>query len=215
MRTTINPATSTTSGYPRPYFGLATVAAIGLAALAVGAALVSAGLLTTREFWFMVHLSFGVVTVHAFAGGLGSLLSSKATPFREAVRVTSTITMAVIAWLTVISGTWMVYPGYRAKPPGEQPLDAYPKEALLAQGDLGFWHTFGMEWKEHIGWLTPFLATAVAYCILRYGRVVTRDPQIRRALTSIFVIAFAAMLVAGVLGAVINAVAPNEFLDLS
>jgi hypothetical protein len=193
--------------------GLAALGAFGLAALALGVLMLSKELLTVREFWFMVHLSFGILIVHAFAGGLGTLLSTKDTPLRELVRVTTTITMALIAWLTVVSGTWMVYPGYRAKPVQGQPLESYPKEDLLAQGELGFWHNFGMEWKEHIGWLTPFLATAVAFCVLRYGRQVMREPRIRRALTSLFVIAFAAAVVAAILGAAINAVAPNEFLN--
>lgn len=25
------------------------------------------------------------------------------------------------------------------------------------------WHDFGMEWKEHVGWLVPLLLTAVAF----------------------------------------------------
>jgi hypothetical protein len=169
--------------------GLAALGAFGLAALALGVLMLSKELLTVREFWFMVHLSFGILIVHAFAGGLGTLLSTKDTPLRELVRVTTTITMALIAWLTVVSGTWMVYPGYRAKPVQGQPLESYPKEDLLAQ------------------------ATAVAFCVLRYGRQVMREPRIRRALTSLFVIAFAAAVVAAILGAAINAVAPNEFLN--
>ena len=80
MTTKIDPAGSTTASRLRLGLGLGIVAVIGLTALAVGAALTSVGLLTTREFWFMVHLSFGVVIVHAFAGGLGTMLKSKASP---------------------------------------------------------------------------------------------------------------------------------------
>ncbi len=32
---------------------------------------------------------------------------------------------------------------------------------LLASVHLAEWHTFGMEWKEHIAWLSPIFATTV------------------------------------------------------
>ena len=58
-------------------------------------------------------------------------------------------TMAIMAWLTVFSGTYIVYPWYRAPDPGS------PRSFLLANADTKAWHTFGMEWKEHVGWFAP------------------------------------------------------------
>jgi hypothetical protein len=131
-----------------------------------------------------------------------------------AVRAVSTSAFALIAWLTVISGTWIIYPGYRAAPPeGAGDVTPYPKAALVGQSDTAFWHTFAMEWKEHIGWLTPFLATAVACAAVRHGELVRRDDRVRRALAGLFVLAFLTAVIAATAGAFINKVAPNDFLD--
>ena len=46
----------------------------------------------------------------------------------------------MVSWLTVLSGTWMVYPGYRDVPPEGAALADYPKSWLTANGDLGLWH---------------------------------------------------------------------------
>src|SRR6266540_2347406 len=57
------------------------------------------------------------------------------------------VAMAAVAWLTVISGTWIVYPWYRAKGPDSS------RSQLLANPSTKDWHEFGMEWKEHIAWI--------------------------------------------------------------
>jgi hypothetical protein len=192
------------------------LAGAALALLAVWAVASAGRLFTNREFGFLVHLAFGIVIVHFFAGGLAALVGRAASRVKETVRVLTAVGMAVVAWLTVISGTWMVYPGYRAEPPaGTTDLSPYPKYALEEAGDLAFWHTFGMEWKEHVGWLTPFLATAVAFAVLRYGDLVSSEAAVRRAVTGLFVLAFLAAVVAAALGAIINTVAPNDFLDVA
>ncbi|CAN5245255.1 hypothetical protein BH20ACT9_BH20ACT9_01880 [soil metagenome] len=124
--------------------------------------------------------------------------------------------MAAVAWLTVLSGTWIVYPGYRAEPPSQAAdLSRYPEAVLTSDPQLSFWHTFGMEWKEHIGWITPFLATAVAFVMWRHGRAVMADRRLRLAVRTLFVTAFTAAVVAAVLGGFINTVAPNAFLNAS
>jgi hypothetical protein len=73
-----------------------------------------------------------------------------------------TSAMAVVTWLTVIAGTWIVYPWYRDKAPDS------PKSKLLADPNTADWHDFGMEWKEHIAWISPMLATAAAFTVLYY-----------------------------------------------
>jgi hypothetical protein len=54
-----------------------------------------------------------------------------------------------------------------------------------------------MEWKEHVGWLTLFLAMT--------------DPM-HKALMVLFILAFGTALVGGVLGTLLNTGAPNAFL---
>lgn len=169
-------------------------------------------LLRPGEFFFLLHLTFGVLIVHAFAGGLATLVIRTQSRAKERIRVVTTASLAIVSWLTVLSGTWLTYPGYRAKPPDGADLSEYPQAYLEANG-LSYWHDLGMEWKEHVGWLTPFLATAVAFIVFRYSEVVIRNARVRVAVTAFFVIAFLASAIAAGLGAAINAVAPNEFLD--
>jgi len=176
-------------------------------------------LLTDREFFLLLHLGLGIIFIHGFAGGIATLvdrtsLRLQGTPLQARIRAVSTSFMAFALWAAVVSGTWLVYPGYGEEPPDGAATTAYPRADLQANGDLAFWHDFGMEWKEHVAWLTPFLATAVAFAAIRHGRRVSRDTAIRRSLVRLFTVAAAASVVAAGLGAVINKVAPNQFLDL-
>jgi hypothetical protein len=118
--------------------------------------------------------------------------------------------MAFLAWLTVIVGTWIVYPWYRAEPPvGEEvDLTQYPRSFLLENPDLAAWHNLGMEWKEHVAWMSPILATAVAYAVLRYGLRLSEVPELRRAMIVLFTLAFIAAGIAGLFGAFITKAAP-------
>jgi hypothetical protein len=65
-----------------------------------------------------------------------------------------------------------------------------------------------MEWKEHIAWLSPILATAVAFIVLYYGTNLIRHQRVRRTTIFLFVLAFACAAVAGAFGAFITKVAP-------
>lgn len=117
--------------------------------------------------------------------------------------------MAVVAWLTVITGTWIVYAWYRERPPeGTTDLTEYPRYYLLDDPNLEEWHTFGMEWKEHVAWIAPMLATVVAFGVIYYGRRLAWEPAIRRLLMWIFIAAFCTAGVAGLFGALITKAAP-------
>jgi hypothetical protein len=65
-----------------------------------------------------------------------------------------------------------------------------------------------MEWKEHIAWFSPLLATAVAFSVTYYGTRLIKHQGVRRALMVMFTLAFATAGVAGAFGAFINKVAP-------
>lgn len=169
-----------------------------------------------REFWTVIHgMGVGTIFLLAFAGGLAGLWSLRpewvtAAGIQERLRrlYAGTWIMAIIAWLTVITGTYIVYPWYRAKPPAGADLSQFPRSYLLANPELAAWHTFGMEWKEHVAWLSPILATAVAYVVVRYGPMLANEPKIRQALIVLFTLSFFAAGVAGVFGAFINKMAP-------
>ena len=71
--------------------------------------------------------------------------------------------MVILAWLTVFSGAYLVYPWYRAVPPaGMTDLADFPRRLLLSSGKTSEWHNVGMEWKEHVAWLAPIAMTMVA-----------------------------------------------------
>jgi hypothetical protein len=172
--------------------------------------------MTDREIWTLVHgMGFGALFLLAFAGGLAGLYSLRPglltiTGLRERMTrlISGTWLMAIAAWGTVITGTYIVYPWYRAKPPSGANLIDYPRSYLLANPSLAEWHTFGMEWKEHIAWFAPILATVVAFIVLRYGKRLAESPFLRKTLIVTFVLAFGAAAVAGLLGALITRAAP-------
>ena len=117
--------------------------------------------------------------------------------------------MSAAIWLTVFTGTYILYPRYRLAPPdGTTDLSAYPRSFLKASTDLAFWHSFGMEWKEHVAWFGPILATVVAYIVWRYGDQLAHNPKLRRITIVLFIIAFATVGVAGLFGALITKQAP-------
>jgi hypothetical protein len=110
-----------------------------------------------------------------------------------------------------MAGTYVVYPWYRLKPlagVGGTALSAYPKYALLASSGTAQWHVFGMEWKEHIGWLVPILATAAAVIVWRYRARLIDRPRLRRAVLMLLGTSFFCAVIAGLLGALINKAAP-------
>lgn len=175
--------------------------------------------MTPRELWTALHgMVFGAVYLLAFGAAflsLWELRSNWLTPEGEqrATRrlILATWGMAIFAWITVVTGSYIVYPWYRAKAPAGShgtALSAYPKYLLISSEHTAEWHEFGMEWKEHIGWFVPILATAVAYIATQSRRRLASDAPLRRAVLMLQIIAFTAASVAGVFGALINKVGP-------
>jgi hypothetical protein len=172
--------------------------------------------LTVREIWAVIHgMMLGAFFLFAYAGGLAELLNLRADLANEAGiiqrirRLTiGTWIMAVVAWLTVITGAYIVYPWYRAKPPTGADLTFFPRSFLLTKPNTAAWHNFGMEWKEHVAWLAPILATMVAYLVSYYGPRLAKEDKIRHGVLIIFTLAFLTAAVAGLFGAFINKAAP-------
>ena len=165
---------------------------------------------TSREGWAAIHgMILGVPFLLAFAGGLAGLYSLRPELLTTAGVVERTRRLALgvwvmagVAWLAVISGTWIVYPWYRAE------TATSPKTTLLADPNTAQWHEFGMEWKEHVAWIAPLLATAVAFAVTYYGRNLIKHDGVRKLLMGLFIAAFVAAGVAGIMGAFITKVAP-------
>src|SRR5436190_2185536 len=154
--------------------------------------------LSPREIWTVLHgMVFGAIFLLAFGGGVADLYSLRAqliTPPGVNERVgrlrVGIWTMAAIAWITVISGTWVVYIWYRAKPTPGVDLAHFPKFLLVANKCTAKWHEFGMEWKEHVAWLVPSALTSAAYIVQMYGRRLTEMPLLRRAVIAILLVSF-------------------------
>jgi hypothetical protein len=184
--------------------------------------------LSYRETMTVIHgMVLGAAFLLAFGGGLAGLYSLRpalitAQGIRERTRrlVIGTSAMAAVAWATVVTGTWVVYPWYREKLAGTDlagcagatlpSATCSPRDFLTsnASGNTESWHTFGMEWKEHVAWISPILATVVAFAVAYYGPRLVKHQGLRRALLVLFIAAFASAGVAGVFGAFINKVAP-------
>ena len=172
---------------------------------------------TTRDLLTELHgMGFGALFMLAFSGALAELyrLSAAGPAVRPSLREQSLlnlylIAMVVLAWLTVLSGAYIIYPWYRAVPPaGITDLSEYPRRLLLSSGKTSEWHNVGMEWKEHVSWLAPIAMTMVAYVTLKYGRAVTRPRHMRTAVLGFAVAAFVATGIAGAFGAFLNKYAP-------
>jgi hypothetical protein len=65
-----------------------------------------------------------------------------------------------------------------------------------------------MEWKEHVAWIAPIMATAVVFLVFRYGPVLAVNNRLRTITIVLFIIAFAAAAIAGLFGALITKTAP-------
>lgn len=146
-------------------------------------------------------LVFGAIFLLAYSGGIAGLLDLHASwETRKGQRaltkqlVIGTWAMAIIAWVTVLTGTYLVYPLYRSE-----------YRAVLSST---FWNTFSMVLKTHIGWFAPILATTVAVVIWRYKTQLFRERRIRYALEVFFTLAFLAAGVAGLLGALTTKALP-------
>jgi len=123
--------------------------------------------ITMRDLWTVLHgMGFGALFMLAFSGALAEIyrMSGPQGMLQPSSRERALlnfylVAMVVLAWFTVFSGAYIVYPWYRAVPPaGVTDLSEYPRRLLLSSGRTSEWHNIGMEWKEHVAWLAPICA---------------------------------------------------------
>jgi hypothetical protein len=173
--------------------------------------------ITVRDLMTVLHgMGFGALFMLAFSGAIGELYGAwSATPEATINPRGQTmlrfylIAMVLLAWFTVFSGAYVVYPWYRAiAPAGVTDLAAYPQRLLIASPTTSEWHNFGMEWKEHVAWIAPIAMTMIAYVYWKYGRGVNKHRDLRRGVLAFTAVAFLATAVAGGFGAFLNKYAP-------
>lgn len=179
----------------------------------------STQLFSADSIWTMIHgLVFGGGAMLALAAALFAIRAMPALDAPDArsrgqSRYLSAllVAVAVLLWLTVIGGTYIVFPPYRATPPeGLTDLSQYPRSFLLSNPGTAWLHGFGMEIKEHVPWIAAMLATAVAFVGMRYRTTLLSDSRLRRMSSTLLAICFALVAAVAVLGVFINKVAPLD-----
>ncbi len=175
--------------------------------------------ITTRSLWTLIHgMGFGALYLLACSGALVELYRRYAPAAGDVISACDEsflriylVVMAALAWLTVLTGAYIIYPWYRAVPPaGTTNLTAFPQRLLMANPSTVAWHSLGMEWKEHVAWLAPISMTMAAGVMMQYGRDLKKHPQLRAVVLSFMWISLLAAGVAGFFGAMLNKNAPVE-----
>jgi hypothetical protein len=173
--------------------------------------------ITVRSLWTVLHgMGFGALYLLACTGPLFELyrISASSAPCpstrgQERFLKLYLACMTVLAWLAVLTGTYVVYPWYRAAaPPGVTDLTLFPQRLLMASPATIGWHSLGMEWKEHVAWFAPISISMVAFVFARYGRNLANHRQLRTAVLGFAAASFLAAGIAGFFGAMINKYAP-------
>ena len=175
--------------------------------------------ITFRSLWTLIHgMGFGALYLLAGSGAIALLYqrysadpSQSASPNNDRFLGVYLSIMAALAWLTVLTGTYIIYPWYRATPPnGTANLGAFPRSLLLSHPATRQWHSIGMEWKEHVAWLVPITITMAAFIAINYARDLRNHPQLRAALHGFVATSLFAAGVAGFFGAMLNKNAPVD-----
>jgi hypothetical protein len=162
--------------------------------------------LTDREIWAALHgIVFGGLLLLGFSAAVGGLcnlrqehLTGEGVAVRTRRLVNGLWALAGLAWIAVITGTWVIYPWYTQ--------GASPQAVLRRSPSTTAWDTVGMEWKAHLAWMAPILLTTAATVVghLRDELAEVDSRPIRRALIALLAVAFAATTAAAILGALIT-----------
>lgn len=147
----------------------------------------------------------------AHGGTVGGFVLSEADARRAGYVALLLVGIAIMAWLTVIGGTYIVFPAYRVPPPeGAVDLSEYPRALLLASSDTAWLHRYAMETKEHVPWIAAMLATAAAVVAVRNRPRLLATGRVRWIVTGLTAAGFLLVAYASLLGVFVNKVAPLD-----
>jgi hypothetical protein len=171
-----------------------------------------------RSIWTMVHgVGLGGAALLGLAAALFYLYAARPVPDptgnETSSRAFATVTVfsAVMLWLTVIIGTYIIFPPYRATPPpGTTDLSQFPRALVLANPSTAWLHAFAMEIKEHMPWIASMLTTAVAFIAVRYRQTAPTNPAVRRMAFTLLAVSFGVVAFVSLLGVFVNKVAPLD-----
>jgi hypothetical protein len=121
------------------------------------------------------------------------------------------VLVAVALWVTVLGGTYIVFPTYRTPPPeGVVALVDYPRAYLLSDAGTAWLHAFAMESKEHMPWIASMLATSVAFVATRERRRLWADRGMRSMTVAVLAVVFGLVSFVALMGVLVNKVAPVQ-----
>lgn len=164
-------------------------------------------LFSARSLWTMFH---GIV----LSGGalMGPAAAPHGIPERQSRSLAILLAVtALMLWLAVAVGTYVVFPAYRATPPaGDVSFANYPRAMLLANPGTAWLHSFAMECKEHMPWIAAMLTTPAAFVSVRYRATMLSDASLRSMTTALVAIAFVLVAFIGLLGIFVNKAAPLQ-----
>ena len=166
--------------------------------------------ITQRELMTIIHgMLFGGFFLMAVFGAIVTMLEPANPQVPPALLASRWKTIylsatVVLGWAAVLSGAYIIYPWYRAVAPAGADLTLYPKLLLTSNPTTAGWHTFGMEWKEHVAWIAPMGATMVAFVMIKHRAAWNASCQVRNAVLGFAATAFLAAAIAGGWGAMIN-----------
>jgi hypothetical protein len=175
-------------------------------------------LFSDRSIWTMVHgIGLGGGALVGLAAALFYLYAVRPAPLStdsdHGSRAFASVTVftALMLWLTVIVGTYIIFPPYRATPsPGTTDLSEFPRSLILASPATAWLHAFAMETKEHMPWIASMLTTAVAFIAVRYRSTALTNGSMRQMMFALLALSFALVSFVALLGVFVNKVAPLD-----
>ena len=177
-------------------------------------------LFSADSIWTMVHgivlgggamlaLAAALFSLRAMRSGNGATLPADTPASRDLVWLLALL--AVVLWLTVIIGTYVAFPPYRATPPeGLMDLSQYPRALIRSNPGTAWLHSYAMETKEHVPWIAAMLATAAAFIGFRYRPTLLRDPRVKNLVMVLLVTCFMLVSYVSFLGVLVNKAAPLD-----
>jgi len=175
--------------------------------------------ITMRGFWTLVHgMGFGALYLLACPVAISELYRRYKPYSLHPIEVADEVfldrwlaAMAALAWATVLTGAYVIYPWYRAVPPaGVDATNVFPQALLKSSPATIGWHSIGMEWKEHVAWIASISITMVFAVFHHYRRSLRNYPYLRSAVLVFAFVSFACAGIAGFFGAELNKHAPVE-----
>jgi hypothetical protein len=175
-------------------------------------------LFTDCSIWTMIHgIGLGGAALLGLAAALFYLYATRTSegagdsPTASGALAAVTVFTAAMLWLTVLVGTYVIFPPYRVTPPaGVTDLSQFPRALVLASPNTAWLHAFAMESKEHMPWIASMLVTAVAFVAVRYRSRVLHNASLRKMAISLLAISFALVAFVSLMGVFVNKAAPLD-----